>query len=207
MKRGLKIIVFLSIFLIIWGLVAPFLAERLIIEKTVENADAILVLGGSATYQERTRKAAELYKSGTAPKIYLTDDGERGSWNQKEQRNPKFVELAQKRLIENGVPAENIEILQPKVSGTIDESQILANKARENNLKTVIIVTSAYHTRRALWTFERKFEQENLSVTFGIFAPPTGIQTPPPQIWWLSPRGWQFVAGEYLKSLYYSMFY
>jgi uncharacterized SAM-binding protein YcdF (DUF218 family) len=205
--RITKISIVLLTLLLIWILFAPFLAERLIVEKSLEKADAILILGGSATYLERTQKATELYKNGVAPKIFLTDDGERGSWNAKEQKNPKFAELAQKRLIEQGISPENIEILQPEVSGTIDEAQVLANKARENNLKNVIIVTSAYHTRRALWTFERKFEQENLSVNFGIFAPPAGIQTPPPQIWWLSPRGWQFVAGEYLKSLYYSVFY
>ncbi len=205
--RGFKFFFILSALLLLWILLAPFLAERLIIEKKLERADAILILGGSATYVERTQKAAEIYKTGIAAKVFLTDDGERGSWNSKEQRNPKFVELAQKKLIEQGVPIENIEILQPEVSGTIYEAQVLATKAREVNLKSLIIVTSAYHTRRALWTFERKFEQENLFVNIGITAPQTGIQTPSPQIWWLSLRGWQFVAGEYLKSLYYSVFY
>ena len=207
MRRRFVVILFLLFSLLIWVLIAPFLAERLIVEKPLEKADAILVLGGSATYKERTQKAAELYKSGIATKIFLTDDGERGSWNQKEQRNPKFVEMAQKRLIENGVPAEDIEILEPEVSGTIDEAKILAKKARENNLKNVLIVTSAYHTRRALWTFEREIVKEKLTVNFGILPPQTGIQTPLPQTWWLSPKGWQFVAGEYLKSFYYSVFY
>lgn len=207
MTRTTRIFVFLLASFLIWVLIAPFLAERLIVEKTVEKADAILVLGGSATYKERTQKAAELYKSGIATKIFLTDDGTRGSWNVKEQRNPKFVEMAQKRLTENGVPPENIEILEPEVSGTIDEAKILANKAREGNLKNVLIVTSAYHTRRALWTFEREFVKEKLTANFGILSPQTGIQTPLPQTWWLSPKGWQFVAGEYLKSFYYSVFY
>ncbi len=205
--RIFKVLVVLLTLLLIWIFAAPFLAERLIIKKKIENIDALLVLGGSATYIERTQKAAELYKTGIAPKIFLTDDGERGSWNSKEQRNPKFVELAQKRLIENGVPPENIEILQPEVSGTIYEARVLANKTRESHLKNVLIVTSAYHTRRALWTFERQFEKENLKVNFGISSPNAGIQSPNPHTWWLSPRGWQFVAGEYLKSLYYSAFY
>ncbi len=205
--RIIKISVTLLALLVIWILLAPFLAERLIVEKAFENADAILVLGGSATYKERTQKAAELYRTGIAPKIFLTDDGERGSWNAKEQKNPKFAELAQKQLIEFGVPTENIEILEPEVSGTIYEAQVLAKKAREDNLKTLLIVTSAYHTRRSLWTFENVFERENLTTNIGIIAPKTGIQTPLPQTWWLSPKGWQFVAGEYLKSLYYSVFY
>lgn len=207
MKRGLKVVVFLFGFFLVWILFAPFLAERLIIEKSLEQADAILVLGGSATYIERTGKAAEIYKKGTAPKIFLTDDGERGSWNKIEQKNPKFVELARKRLIENGVPAENIEILEPEVFGTIDEARVLLQKIKKVGAKNILIVTSSYHTRRALWTFEKVFENENLAVNFGIAAPPPGMNTPQTQIWWLSIRGWQFVAGEYLKSFYYSVFY
>ena len=44
-------------------------------------------------------------------------------------------------------------------------------------------------------------------IEIGIVSPETGIQTPPPQIWWLTPKGWQFVAGEYVKSLAYWVYY
>ena len=190
-----------------WILLAPFLAENLIVEKPLEKTDAILVLGGSHTYLERTQKAAELYKKGAAAKIYLTDDGEQAGWSSIEQRNPWFVELARNSLIAQGVAAEHIEILSPKVSGTIYEARIAAEKAKSANLKSILLVTSAYHTRRALGTFERVFAENNLSIQLGISAAPPGIQTPSPGFWWLSAFGWQIVAGEYVKSAGYWVYY
>ncbi len=82
-----------------------FLAKRLIIEKSLERADVILVLGGSSVFIERTQKAAEIFKQGVASKILLTDDGEKAGWSRMERRNPPYVELAQKNLVAQGVPA------------------------------------------------------------------------------------------------------
>ena len=188
-----------------WIFVAPFLAENLIVEKPLEHADAILVLAGSSVYQERTRKAAEIYKQGVAPKIVLTDDGEKGGWSNIEKRNPPFVELARSVLIAEGVPPEAIEIIKPNGSGTIHEAQITAEKAQQENWKTILLVTSAYHTRRALRSFEKVSDKDKLH--FGIVAAPVGVQTPLPDNWWFSPRGWSFVAGEYVKSFYYWLCY
>ncbi len=188
-----------------WLIFAPFLAELLIVEKPLERADVILILAGSSVYRERTAKAAELFKQGIAAKIVLTDDGMRGGWSRSEQRNPPFVELAEKNLIAAGVPAENIEIIVPNGSGTIYEARIFRETAQKMNWKSVLLVTSAYHTRRTLWTFEKELSNDEIAV--GIAAAPVGWQTPPVNYWWLTLRGWNFVAGEYVKSLYYWVYY
>jgi uncharacterized SAM-binding protein YcdF (DUF218 family) len=193
-SRAFKFSVGFLVLLAAWILIAPFLAENLIIEKPLQRADAILVLAGSSVYQERTRKAAKIYKQ-----------GERGGWSKIEQRNPPFVELARSVLIAEGVPAEAVEIIKPKGSGTIYEAQITREKARQENWKTILLVTSAYHTRRALWSFEKVSDIDKLQ--FGIVAAPVGVQTPLPDYWWFSPRGWNFVAGEYVKSFYYRLYY
>ena len=193
--------------LLAWIFAAPFFAENLIVEKPLIHVDALLVLGGASTYVERTQKAFELYQSGVAAKIFLTDDGERSGWSRVEKRNPPYVELAQKRLISLGVPAENIEILQPQVAGTIDEARLLLAKTQNEKLNKILIVTSAYHTRRALWTFEREFAAAYMTTELGIAAAPTGEQTPPPEFWWFSGRGWNLVAGEYLKFVVYWAYY
>lgn len=198
------LIVFLLLFLS-WIFLAPRLAERLVVEKPLERADVILVLGGSSVYFERTEKAAEIYRQGVAPKIVLTDDGERAGWSRFERRNIPYVELAQRNLVARGVPVESIEIIKPIGSGTIYEAQEFKEKSTRENWQTVLLVTSAYHTRRTRWTFDRVFE--NKAVEFGIAAPPAGGQTPPPGYWWLTPHGWNFVAGEYVKSFYYWVYY
>lgn len=207
MSRAHRKIAFFFLFLIVWAFCAPFLAERLIVEKTLPRADAILILSGSQTSAERTRKAAELFKKGAAPRIYLTDDGGQSGWSHKEQRNPPFVELARSSLVEQGVPPENIEILPQKVAGTIDEARLLSEKAKAANLKSILLVTSAYHTRRALATFEKVFAADSPPVELGIASPPPGEQTPAPEFWWLSAFGWEIVAGEYVKSFGYWVYY
>jgi hypothetical protein len=58
-----------------------------------------------------------------------------------------------------------------------------------------------------LWIFEKTAAEENANLEFGIESPPLGRQTPHAQIWWLTPRGWRDVAGEYLKFAYYWLFY
>lgn len=186
-----------------WILIAPLLAEWLMVEKKLERADAIVVLAGSSVYLERTNKAAEVFKQGIASKIILTDDGEETGWSRREQRNIPFVEMAQRNLVAQGVPAENIEIIKPIGSGTIYEAQKCKEKAEQENWKIILLVTSAYHTRRTFWTFERVFENQN--VEFGIVSPLP--ENPSPFNWWLSTRGWDFVAAEYVKKSYYWLFY
>lgn len=204
-SRAFKFTITIVLLFAAWVLCAPYFAENLIVEKPLERADAILILAGSSVYIERTNKAAEIFRAGIAPKIILTDDGERTGWSRGERRNVPYVELARRNLVERGVPAENIEIITPVGSGTIYEAQVFRGKARAENWKTVLLITSAYHARRAFWTFDRVFADK--TIEFGIVSPLPGEQTPPPDRWWLVPSGWRFVAGEYLKGVYYWVYY
>ena len=210
MKHRIRIIVVLILLALLavgWVLFAPTLAGYLIVAKPLENPDAILVLSGSSVYSERTMHAAGLFAAGIAPRIVLTDDGLRGPWSRREQTNPKFVEMARSSLVAQGVPDDRITVLEPTVDGTIEEAWLVVKNARELGLKRIVIVTSAYHSRRALRTFERVASLENAGIEFGIDPVPTGIQTPEPEIWWHKGRGWQMVGGEFLKSLYYWLSY
>jgi len=205
MSGRIKVLIVMLIAAVVWVVCAPFLATRLIVEKPMDKADAILVLGGSATYIERTRKAAELYKTGVAPRVFLTDDGERAGWSRTEQRNTPYFELAKRSLILQGVPEDAIKILPGEVTGTDWEARVLAKEIETSGLKSVLLVTSAYHSRRALWTFEKFLGAKEVSI--GLEHAPTGEQTPAPRFWWLLPRGWQMVAGEYVKSAVYWAYY
>jgi len=207
MNRRFKILMVFLMSLVGWIFLAPFLAEKLIVEKPLDRADAILILSGSAAYIERTQEAAVAFKKGTAPKIFLTNDGLQGGWNQKEKRNPYFAELARWELIRQDIPEGAIEILPTVVKGTNDEANLLARVSAERKLKSLLLVTSAYHSRRALWTFERTVSRNNLSLNVGIKFPPSGQQTLSPFVWWLDIQGWEMVGLEYVKIVYYWLIY
>jgi uncharacterized SAM-binding protein YcdF (DUF218 family) len=170
-----------------------------------ERADALVVLGGSATYVERTHLASRLFREGRASIVVLTDDRRRGGWSSAEQRNPFFVERAAEELRREGVPAERVEVLPSAVTSTYDEALLARGEALSRGWRAVVVVTSAYHSRRALWTFRRVFEGTDVRVR--VAAAETGWQTPRPYAWWLSARGWRTVAGEYPKLAYYWLNY
>lgn len=206
-SRSFKIILFFLSLILAWVLVAPLLAHLLIVEKPIEKADAIWVLGGSGTFLERTQFAAELYRNGITTKIFLVNDGVFGGWNSVEKRNLPFYEISERELLAQGVPNEAIEVLPENVTGTNYEADLFAKIAKERNFNSILLVTSAYHSRRTLWTFQKSAEKNNLNIEFGIKSPPVGIQTPPKFNWWLSRKGWDLVGGEYLKFIYYWLSY
>jgi uncharacterized SAM-binding protein YcdF (DUF218 family) len=148
-----------------------------------------------------------IFKQGVTPKIFITNDGLQGGWKQNEKQNPYFAERARWELIEHGVPEEAIEILSTVANGTNDEANLFVKISTQRKLKTVLLVTSAYHSRWTLLTFERVISKGNLPVNIGVKSPPTGQQTPSPFSWWLSEQGWKIVIEEYVKSAYYWLFY
>lgn len=188
-----------------WPFFAWGCARALVVSDEVPRADAIVVLSGSADYVERTRHAAQLYGEGRAPRIMLTDDGKRGGWSNEERRNPFFVERALAELQRAGVPRERIEILSPAVSGTYQECGVLREHTVSEELRSLLVVTSAYHSRRALWTLRRVFRTSGVEV--GLAAAVPGQESPSPLSWWLSARGWKAVATEYPKLVYYRLRY
>lgn len=191
--------------LLAWPPLAWAAARWLVVDSRPERAAALVVLGGSSTYEERTDLAARLFKEGFAPVVLLTDDGRRGGWSQAEQRNPFFVERAASALETAGVPAANVETLKPRTSSTFEEARLLRDYVKARGLDSLLVVTSGYHSRRARWTFERVFRDTGVRVN--VVAVEPGRQTPAPALWWLSPRGWRVVALEYLKLAFYRLRY
>jgi len=126
-------------------------------------------------------------------------------WSQIEQRNPFFNERARKEITEAGVPGDKVDLLMQPVSSTHEEAELVKQYAVDHALKSVLIVTSAYHSRRALWTFSRVFRDTGIQV--GLIRVDPGDQSPRPATWWLTRRGWRFVPTEYVKLLYYVVKY
>jgi len=104
-------------------------------------ADAIVVLSGSSTINERAQYAAKLYCEGRSSKIVLTNDNVQGGWSKAEQRNAYSYERAQKELQRLGVPQESIEIVRPPVTSTHDEAISLRRFSEINGLSSILVVT------------------------------------------------------------------
>lgn len=170
----------------------------LVVQAPMEHADAILILSGSSRIIERTKLAAQLFREGRAPKILLTNDNQQLGWDTKEQRNLFSYQWARKILIGDGIPSDKIEVVMEPVSGTYEELKTVQDYAVKNGLHSLLIVTSAYHSRRTLWTASNLFKGMQLGI--GLEHPSA---VPSPWFWWLRRSGWRMVAGEYVKMAYY----
>lgn len=193
-----------AVALALWPFAAWGAARGLVVSAEVERADALVVLSGSAAYRERAAGAARLYREGRAPLVLLTDDGVQGGWSEVEQRNPHFVELSAAELARGGVPAESVRVLDGRPTNTHDEAEAVRAYAAERGFRSLLVVTSSYHSRRALRTWRRVFEGSGIRV--GL-EPAEGERTPGAWSWWLSGAGWRQVGGEYVKMVYYAVRY
>lgn len=119
--------------------IAAFLFPQkfLCVDSGPVDADVIVVLGGGA--RDRPERAVALFKEHAAPRILLSGLGD--------------SRISRRFLIEAGVPARSIEM--ENQSRTTRENAIDAVKLlRKAGARRVIIVTSWYHSRRALACFE-----------------------------------------------------
>lgn len=197
---GFSLILLGLCFGLAWGA-----AKALIVKLPLERADALVVLSGSSAYLERTQLAAKLYADGRSSRIILTNDNQQGGWSETQQRNPFFIERERDNLIASGVKSEQIEIVPDAVTGTYDECLKIRRYAEMQGYKSLLIVTSAYHSRRALWTLRWVFRGSGIEIGLDIVMP--GQQMPSATTWWLSRRGWRVVALEYPKLVYYWLHY
>ena len=204
-SRLLRLLRLAVIFLILWSLIAWAAARWLVVGSDLARADAIVILSGSALYSERAQWAAQLYREGRAPRVILTHDDQLGGWGAAEEKNLFTYERSLKELGRVGMPREKVEVLMQPVSNTYEEATLLREYAATHRLRSILFVTSAHHSRRALWTLRRVFQGSGIEI--GLSPATPGPRSPSAATWWLLPRGWRIVAGEYLKLVYYRLKY
>ncbi len=154
---------------------------------TCAIADAIVVISGGDT-NARVQEGVTLFKQGWSKQLIFSGAAadETGLSNA----------LAMKRYaMKLGVDESFISI--EEFSRTTAENA--ANTARyiqQNNLSRIILVTSAYHQRRASLEFGRRVGDAVEVINHPV---PTDRQWS--SYWWLTPVGWWLAGGELLKIL------
>jgi uncharacterized SAM-binding protein YcdF (DUF218 family) len=139
MKRRLWLKIFggLTFLFILLALGAWFFPQKVLtVDSGPVKADALVVLGGIS---DRAERAAELFKQGESPKIIVSGKGDCVS-------NEKLLE-------KDGVTNAAI-ILECKSRTTRENAEFSIPLLRQIGAHRVIIVTSWYHSRRALACFE-----------------------------------------------------
>jgi uncharacterized SAM-binding protein YcdF (DUF218 family) len=154
-------------------------AEALIREDKLEKADVIVALGGD-NLCNREKRAAALYHQGWAGNVVVS--GFKSGWGF------HTGESARRYVASLGVPAENIAMISDTLN-TRAEAKILEGLMRERGWRSAIIVTSAFHSRRATYTVENAARDRK----FYSSPVPAGDPEWAPREWW-SRRGDVFLT-------------
>jgi uncharacterized SAM-binding protein YcdF (DUF218 family) len=131
------------------GPILRFSGETWVVEDPLDRADAIIVLSDDNFYADRATRAADLYRHGMAPIVVAS--------GRRLRPYAGIAELMEHDLIERGVPKDKIVRISHNAENTREEAQALAQQALERKWRSVIVVTSNYHTRRARYIFLHVF--------------------------------------------------
>lgn len=167
----------------------------LVIEDSIRHAEIIHVISGP---EYRTRYGIQLMQKGLADEIFFT-----GGWC--ETLNGYIGEHSRKLAVYEGVPPDMIAINDSRISTTFEEVELLQEyiEKKGEKIKSVIVVTDPFHSRRARWVYQQVFG-DSIDV---IMAPVPFDQAGIPDRWWLDGAMAVMVFKEYVKSAYYYVRY
>ena len=172
-------------------------AKFFTVNNAKPGADALVVLsGGKFT---RIPHALKLFEEGYAPEILLTDE---------KKRSIRFAHLlpsnemiAQAMIEELGLPAP-FSIIQSQKGGatsTFDEAYDLLKLSEKKNYRHLILVTDAFHSRRAYHAFQTVFEETGINIEMSAASNKIFNENN----WWTSDQG---ISAYVLESIKYPVY-
>ena len=153
---------------------------------TPQQADALIVLAGDHT-GGRVDRAVELFRAGLVPDgPFVISGGEL-------YPGTSWAELMRNRAVAAGVPAERC-VLQDRSLTTVEDAAYTKGLLPAGT-RTVLLVTSDFHTARAAGEFRALLGPE-----IEVIPVPSPSSWPDP--WWRDPVAARALATECLKRLW-----
>jgi uncharacterized SAM-binding protein YcdF (DUF218 family) len=181
-------VVFCTVLYLVWRPILSFMGEWWIVEDRIERADALIVLSDDNFYADRATRAAELFREGKAAVIVAS--------GRRLRPNAGIAELMEHDLVERGVPRDKIVRFAQDGDNTREEAEVLKKLVTERKWRSVIVVTSNYHTRRARYIFRKVFPQ---GVEVRVASARDGDFDP--QHWWEKRKSIKDLTGEFAGML------
>jgi uncharacterized SAM-binding protein YcdF (DUF218 family) len=170
----------------------PAAGELLIDAEPPTRADAIVVLAGNAS--DRLPWAESLRDQGYADMVVVSD----------EPVHTHGLETTWLALHEAGVSAPELPdsallvLTDPPPESTIDEARRDADVLRSHGMHSALLVTDAFHSRRAYLLFRAAFARDGLTVRSVPAADTLDLVH-----WWAHPLTARRVTEEWAKLVYY----
>lgn len=158
---------------------------------TCSTADAVVVISGGDTVA-RTNEAISLYKKGWAPRMIFSGAAA-------DKSGPSNARAMQMQAVEAGVPIAQT-IIEDQSNTTNQNAEYTMKIAKSYGFKSIILVTSAYHERRALLQFEH-YAPISQGARLNVIPHPVAEDKDWNRFWWLTPWGWSLATNEIIKSV------
>lgn len=202
-RRAFRILSILTLVLLAAAAAAcPFAGRYLIVEQPLRPADAIVVLAGAQV--ERWLEAVDLYKEKVSPQVFLSGGAIEPAVALLRERGisyPRDAELARNAIIQLGVPAAAVHVIPQALDNTAQEAAVTREIAVAQHWKSVLIVTSKFHTRRSLFAFERAFKGTGIRIDVRA----SRYDTLQAEGWWKRRPEARWVLLEWLKLVAYRL--
>ena len=189
--KNKKLIIIAIIILIIVGIGAN-LGSFLIVNDELHKADAIVIFSGDNG--PRTEKGVELLNEGLGDYLILSggivyDD-------------VTMAELMKNHTIKLGVSEEKI-LIDDKAATTHENAEFTKKIIEANNFKSVIVVTSEYHSRRSKLAMEKALKNTLIDGQKVKVMVAHSTEEKFTTKWWTSGNSILIVISEYLKLMGY----
>ena len=112
-----------------------------------------------------------------------------------------MAEAARYVAFTKGIPYER-QLLLPSTS-TWEDAEQIRDAAEREKLRSMLVVTSWYHSRRAVCVIRHQLAGLDVSINY---APATSV-LPTSAHWWKRPLGWWRNSREVLAFAYYGVRY
>jgi uncharacterized SAM-binding protein YcdF (DUF218 family) len=183
------VIVIVVVFVLIF-ILAPLAshAARFLVVDEPGKSDAIVVLAGETN--DRPAHALELLRQGVAPHVFLDVETRDLIYDQ------PLIEIAQRYAIGLG-EANRVSVCPIVSSSTFAEVDDVSRCLQPLAPHRVLIVTSDYHTRRALMIFRRRLPRYQFSAAAARNPAKFG------DAWWTNREWAKVTFDEWSKILWF----
>jgi uncharacterized SAM-binding protein YcdF (DUF218 family) len=150
-----------------------------------QPADAIVAVSGGDT-AARTAEAVRLYDNGWASKLIFSGAAQ-------DKSGPSNAAAMRHEAQAAGVPFKDI-IIEEYGATTKQNAENTKAIMQKNNIQDVILVTSAYHQRRAGLEFNARSDVP-------VRNHPVSHDDQWSSVWWMTPIGWFLAVSEFVKII------
>ena len=170
------------------------LGRALVEDNGPAKADAVVVLGGDV-WGTRIETAARLVRAGYAPVVLISGVPVAYGVNE--------GDLAIPYIVARGYPAEWFVALRNQGMSTRDESFVVLRELRRRQVRSLILVTSNFHTARAARTFRASARALGYSLEMRVVPAPDRYFSA--GSWWRNREGRKTALGEWEKTIAYAL--